>query len=159
MKTSVNLQEPFTYSVIPLVIVIVLIIGFTIYLIITRKVKTQKKQEKSRAKKIPERNIKDIKQIKERYLKQLDTIESEYNNQKIELRQAYMLISEAVRMFVFEATDIKTQNYSLNEIKKMNLPVLYDLIKEYYEPEFAFKPVGDFSSSINKARSVILKWN
>jgi len=48
MKTSVNLQEPFTYSVIPLVIVIVLIIGFTIYFIITRTVKTQKKQEKSR---------------------------------------------------------------------------------------------------------------
>ena len=93
------------------------------------------------------------------YIKNLDSIESKYNNQKIELRQAYTLISEAVRMFVFEATDIKTQNYSLNEIKKMNLPVLYDLIKEYYEPEFAFKPVGDFSSSINKARSVILKWN
>ena len=101
MKTSVNLQEPFTYSVIPLIIVIVLIIGLSLYFIITRKSKTQKKLE-GNIEKVPERNIKDIKQIKAKYIKNLDSIESKYNNQTIELRQAYLLISEAVRMFVFE---------------------------------------------------------
>ncbi len=35
----------------------------------------------------------------------------------IELRKAYQLISEAIRLFVFEITDITTQNYSLKEIK------------------------------------------
>ena len=62
-------------------------------------------------------------------------------------------------MFVFEVTDITTQNYSLTEIKKLNIPHLYELIKEYYEPEFADKSVGDFNDAINKARSVISKWS
>lgn len=159
MKTSVNLQEPFAYSVIPIIIVLILIILLTLYFIISWKLKKKNKIEGSIVKEIPEKNKKNIRVIKEKYIKNLDSIESQYNNQKIELRQAYLLISEAIRMFVFEVTDIATQNYSLNEIKNMNLPILYELIKEYYEPEFAFKSVGDFSSSIKKARSVILKWN
>ena len=61
-------------------------------------------------------------------------------------------------MFVFEITDITTQNYSLSEIKKLNIPILYDLIEEYYEPEFASKPKGDFEKSIIKARRVINEW-
>lgn len=64
-----------------------------------------------------------------------------------------------MRMFVFEVTDIKIQNYSLKEIKKTNIPNLYELIEEYYEPEFASKSVGDFGISIEKARRVIEKWN
>ena len=158
MKTSVSLQDNFTYSIIPLIFVVLLIIGLSIYFII---IKSKKKivLKESTIKNIPERNVKDTKQIKDKYLKKLDFIENQYNGNKIKLRQAYWQISEAIRMFVFEMTDIKTQNYSLNEIKNINIPVLYDLIKEYYEPEFAFKSVGDFNSSINKARGVILKWN
>lgn len=158
MKTSVSLQDNFTYSIIPLIFVVLLIIGLSIYFII---IKSKKKivLKESTIKNIPERNVKDTKQIKDKYLKKLDFIENQYNGNKIKLRQAYLQISEAIRMFVFEMTDIKTQNYSLNEIKNINIPVLYDLIKEYYEPEFAFKSVGDFNSSINKARGVILKWN
>ena len=97
--------------------------------------------------------------IKGKYLNQLDTIEYRYTNNMIELREAYQLISEAIRLFVFEITDITTQNYSLAEIKKLNIPILYELIKEYYEPEFASKSVGNFEASINKARGVINKWN
>ena len=97
--------------------------------------------------------------IKNKYLSQLDSIEYKYNNEMIELRKAYQLISEAIRLFVFEITDITTQNYSLLEIEKLNIPSLYELIKEYYEPEFASKSVGDFNSSINKARRVISQWN
>ena len=158
MKTSVSLQDNITYSIIPLIFVVLLIIGLSIYFII---IKSKKKivLKESTIKNIPERNVKDTKQIKDKYLKKLDFIENQYNGNKIKLRQAYLQISEAIRMFVFEMTDIKTQNYSLNEIKNINIPVLYDLIKEYYEPEFAFKSVGDFNSSINKARGVILKWN
>ena len=80
-------------------------------------------------------------------------------NNKIELREAYQQISSEMRLFVFEMTDIKTQNYSLAEIKELNLPILYELIEEYYEPEFASKSVGDFNASITKARRVISEWN
>ena len=157
MQTSINLQEPFIYSIIPLIIAIGLIVIETLYLIHLKKKKII--EEKNEIKVIPEKNIKNITVIKGKYLNQLDSIEYKYTNQMIELRTAYQLISEAIRLFVFEITDITTQNYSLAEIKKLNMPNLYELIKEYYEPEFASKSVGDFSSSINKARRVIKEWN
>ncbi len=154
MQTTINLQEPFTYSLIPLIITTVFIIGLTIYLICSKN----KFKVKNNVKTIPERNEKNIPVIKNKYLQQLNEIEDKYNNQKIELRKAYQLISESIRLFVFEVTNITTQNYSLAEIKKLNIPELYELIEEYYEPEFASKTVGDFISSINKARRVINEW-
>lgn len=158
MRTTINLQEPFTYSFIPLIITFLLIIGFTIYIILSKKSKDNVKGKMEEVKVIPERNIKNIPVIKNKYLQQLNDIEDKYTNKKIELRKAYQLISEAIRLFVFEVTDITTQNYSLTEIKKINIPVLYELIEEYYEPEFASKTIGDFNSSINKARRVINEW-
>lgn len=157
MRTTVSLQEPFTYSLIPLVIFITIIIGLTIYLIFSKK-KSDNNKENEEVKKIPDKNIKDIPAIKNKHIQKLDEIENEFNNQKITLRKAYQLISETVRVFVFEVTDITTQNYSLREIKKLNMPNLYDLIKEYYEPEFASKTVGDLEISINKARRIIKEW-
>ena len=159
MQTSINLQDPFTYSIIPLIIVIGLAVLETWYFIYSKKTKEKAKVKENEVKVIPERNIKNIPVIKGKYLNQLDSIEYKYANQMIELRTAYQLISEAIRLFVFEITDITTQNYSLTEIKKLNIPSLYELIEEYYEPEFASKSIGDFSSSINKARRVIKEWN
>lgn len=154
MQTSVNLQEPFSYSIIPLVIVIAL--GVIVFIL------SHKKKEiavvETQVKVIPEKNIKNIPVIKGKYLDQLESIHYKYTNNSISLRKAYQAISETVRMFVFEITDITTQNYSLAEIKKLNIPELYELIEEYYEPEFASKSVGDFDSSINKAKGVINKW-
>ena len=157
MQTTISLQELFMYSVIPLILTILLIIGFTIYLLFSRK-KLDNKKKNGDVKTIPDKNIKNIPAIKSKHLEQLGIIEIEYNNKKINLRKAYQLISETVRLFVFEATDITTQNYSLTEIKKLNMPKLYDLIKEYYEPEFASKTVGDLEVSINKARRIIKEW-
>lgn len=159
MQTSINLQEPFTYSIIPLIITLCLTVTITCYLIYTRKKKEKVKVLENEIKVIPEKNIKDIPVIKSKYLNQLNSIEYKYNNEMIELRKAYQLISETIRLFVFEITDITTQNYSLSEIKKLNIPILYELIKEYYEPEFASKSIGDFTNSINKARRVINEWN
>ena len=159
MQTSINLQEPFAYSIIPVIITICLTLIATYYLIHTKKKKEKNMVDEVKVKAIPEKNIKNIPVIKGKYLNQLDTIEYRYTNNMIELRKAYQMISETVRLFVFEITDITTQNYSLAEIKKLNIPILYELIKEYYEPEFASKSVGDFTTSINKARRVINEWN
>lgn len=159
MQTSINLQQPFSYSIIPLIIAICLVVLITYYLIYLKVKQKKNKLEKNKITEIPERNIKNVPVIKNKYLNQLDTIEYKYENQMIDLRKAYQLISEAIRLFVFEITDITTQNYSLTEIKKLNIPDLYELIKEYYEPEFSSKSIGDFDSSINKARRVINEWN
>ena len=158
MQTFINLQEPFTYSVIPLIITSAAVIAITCYLIYLKKIK-RKSTEEIKVKEIPERNIKNVPVIKGKYLKQLEKIEDKYEEGTIELRKAYQMISEAVRLFVFEITDITTQNYSLVEIKRLGMPNLYKLIEEYYEPEFASKSIGDFKASINKARRVIDEWN
>ncbi len=158
MQTSIKLQEPFTYSILLLIIAIGFVLAITVYLIYSRN-KKQKPQKEEKVKAIPEKNIKNVPVIKGKYLNELDSIEYKYTNNMIELRNAYQLISEAIRLFVFEITDITTQNYSLAEIKKLNIPHLYELIEEYYEPEFASKSTGDFSSSIDKARRVIKEWN
>lgn len=158
MHTTIDLQEPFTYSILPLILIITIVIALTIYFIYLKKKKGKNNVEQTKVKVIPEKNIKNVPVIKEKYLKQLDLIENKYTTKKIELRKAYQLISEAIRLFVFEITDITTQNYSLTEIKKLNMPELYELIKEYYEPEFASKSIGDFDTSINKARRVINEW-
>lgn len=153
MQTSVNLQENFTYSLIILAIIFLMIIIESFFLFSKRR-----KKEKNIIKEIPKKNVKNIPVIKNKYLNKLNSIEYKYIHNQISLRKAYQLISEEIRLFVFEITDITTQNYSLDEIKKINIPNLYDLIEEYYEPEFASKVVGDFNSSIKKARSVISEW-
>lgn len=159
MQTSIKLQEPFTYSVIPFMIIICFVLAMTFYLIYSKRKKKKVKAKNNNLKVIPEKNIKNVPVIKGKYLEQLNSIEYKYTNNMIDLRKAYQLISESIRMFVFEITDITTQNYSLKEIKKLNIPNLYDLIEEYYEPEFASKSVGDFGVSIEKARRVVEEWN
>lgn len=157
MQTNVTLQDPYQYSMAPLILTIVFAIilgGYWIYQ--KRKTKSYIQEE---VVKIPEKNIKNIPAIKRKHLKQLESIENQYEMQKIDLRKAYQCISEDIRMFIFEVTDITTQNYSLEEIKKINMPQLYELIKEYYEPEFASKSVGDFTNSIQKARGIINEWS
>ena len=157
MQTSINLQEPFTHSLFPLMICLCLTILLSCYLIFTKKKRETPIEIK--VKEIPEKNLKNIPVIKEKYLNELSQIEYKYNNHMIELRKAYQFISESMRTFVFEVTDITTQNYSLSEIKKLKIPELYELIEEYYEPEFASKSIGDFKASIDKARRVINEWN
>lgn len=159
MQTTIKLQEPFTYSIIPLIITICFVLAMTFYLIYLNIKKKKVRVEDDHLKVIPEKNIKNVLVIKDKYLEQLNSIEYKYTNNMIDLRKAYQLISESIRMFVFEITDITTQNYSLKEIKKLNIPDLYELIEEYYEPEFASRSVGDFGVSIEKARRVVKEWN
>lgn len=161
MNTSVSLQNLYKFSVIPLIVVVAIFFAMTIAIvvIVMHRKKVPKKPQKAKSKVIPEHNVKNIPVIKKKFLGRLQEIESKYEKKQINLRKAYQQISECVRLFVFKATDISTQNFSLSEIKGLNIPGLYELIEEYYEPEFASKSVGDFEKAINKARRIINEWN
>lgn len=159
MQTTIKLQDPFIFSIIPITITMVLVLAITFYLIYLNRKNKNTRNRNYTLKVVPERNIRNIPVIKEKYLKQLETIEEQYTDNIISLRKAYQQISGTIRMFVFEVTNIKTQNYSLKEIKELNIPDLYELIEEFYEPEFTSKPIGDFNKSIEKARRIIEKWN
>lgn len=154
MQTSVSLQEPYSFSIVPIIVLIIIASALVFVLLFLKK----NKNEKSEVKAIPQKNIKNIPAIKNKHLRELEAIEYQYKNNKLELRKAYQLISENVRLFVFEVTDITTQNYSLTEIKKVNIPNLYETIAEYYEPEFSKKPSGDFINSVQKAKEIIQKF-
>ncbi len=154
MQTSVSLQEPYSFSIVPIIVLIIIASALVFVLLFLKK----NQKEKSEVKAIPQKNIKNIPAIKNKHLRELEAIEYQYKNNKLELRKAYQLISENVRLFVFEVTDITTQNYSLTEIKKLNIPNLYETIAEYYEPEFSKKPSGDFINSVQKAKEIIQRF-
>ena len=158
MQTSVKLQDPFSYSIYPVLIILVLLVLLTVYIIIKyrRKNKIPKNIEETKIKEIDE---KDIIKIKEKYLKKLQTVEEKLNSNKISVRHAYQMLSAIIRYFVFEVTNIKVQNYILREIEKLKMPALTELIEEYYAPEFAEYSLGNIKASIEKTRKVIEKWN
>jgi len=154
MQTSVSLQEPYEFSIIPIVVLVIAVCSIVFVLLFLKR----NKETESEVQEVPQKKIKNIPAIKSKHIQQLNEIEHKYKNNMIELRQAYQAISENVRLFIYEATDITTQNYSLMEIKRLNIPNLYEAIAEYYEPEFSKKPSGDFINSVNKAKDIIQKF-
>ena len=159
MQTSIDLQKLYNYSVWPLLVFLLIFVIMSLFLLFKLLKNNKKVEKKPAVKEIPAKNVKNIPAIKNKYIKKLNEIESKYKAGKIDLRKAYQQISEDVRFFIFEVTNITTQNFSLSEIKEANIPGLYDLIEEYYEPEFSSKSVGDFDDAINKARRIVSEWN
>jgi len=155
MQISVNLQSPFSYSIYPIIIILIIVIIYTIYLII----KANKKSTKEEVPTLEKVEIKDVNAIQKKYINKLNTIEADLDANKISVRKAYQELSTVIRHFVYEVTDIKVQYYTLREIKKLNMPILYELIQEYYIPEFSKYSIGNIKESIEKTRKVIQKWN
>ena len=155
MQISVNLQGKFLSPIFITIIILSCILGLIIYILLKNRKKIIK--EDNIEIKFVSRDI--VKEIKEKYIKELDKLESELQNGVMKQRKAYQKLSKVIRYFVFEMTNIKVQNYTLEEIEKLKMQVLYELVKEYYTPEFAKESIGDINSAIEKTRKVILKWN
>lgn len=154
MQTYTELQPPFSYSLYPIILVIILLILLTLFVFMQKKKKELKKLPE-----VKDITLKDLNVIKRKYLSQLDEVNNKLNDNKISTRIAYQEISTIIRLFVYESTDIKVQHYTLKDIKRLNIPILYELIQEYYAPEFSEYILGDIKSSLEKTRKVIEKWN
>lgn len=152
MQTSVNLQDPFSYAIYPVFFIIIILLVYIIVLFCKHK-------NKVKVKSISKKQVVDIERIKPRYIKKLDDVEYKLDSKKISIRTAYQSTSKIIRNFVHEVSGIKVQNYTLEEIKDLNMPVLYELVKEYYTPEFAEQSSGNIKNSIEKTRKVIEKWS
>ena len=137
MKTSVELQAPFNYLIVWIILAVLFIAGVIFAQIYLRKKLGGKKKK---------------------YLAELSYIETDLVNNKITIREAYHKISHTIRMFVFEVTGIKVQHYTLTEIRRVNIPQLTNLVREYYEPEFARETRADVRASIFRTRSLIESW-
>ena len=157
MKTSVELQGPFSYLII-WVILAVLFIGAVVFsqIFFRKKLGDRLKKEKQiRIKKIAESTLEGLKR---KYIGELTCIEMDLRNQNITVRQAYRDRLFAGIILFFDVTGIKVQKYSLSEIRRVNIPQLTQLVKEYYEPEFALESRMDVMSSMGRTRSVIESW-
>ena len=151
MQVTTEIQGMFSYS---LLLIILLIIILIIIFFRMREKKVPKIEEQVI---IPPK--KDINAIKKNYLIKINNLYEDFNNQKISNRKAYQLLSSLIRNFIFEVTNIKVQNYTLRDIQTLNMPQLYNLVSEYYDPEFAVISRGNIMESINKTKEVINKWN
>ncbi len=153
MELKTELQEMFSYSFIPIIIIFIILVCLIIFTILF--IKKTKKQNIIIKQIIPK---KDINIIKNDYLLRINNLLNDINNKKVSNRKAYQQLSVLIRNFIYEATGIKVQNYSLEEIKITSIPYLYDLIYEFYDPEFNKISTSSIKDSINKTVSVIQKW-
>lgn len=151
MQLNTNLNGPFYYAIYPLIIVIILII-ITIIVFLCLNIKINKKEKKLPVVIIP----KDINSIKQKYINELDNLSK--NIHTFSKRQIYNILSNIMRKFVLEVTNIDVLKYSLNEIKSLNIISLTELVTEYYEPEFSKESNANPITSINKTKEVINKW-
>lgn len=151
MQVASDLKPMFSYSIIYIIITAIIIA----ILIVLLKFNFKRKKKETP---IIVKN-KNIYEIKNKYLELIDNLEIDVNENKITNRHAYQKLSSLIRNYIFEATGIKVQNYTLKDIKKINMPVLYDLVAEYYDPEFAIISKGNILNSLKKTRKVIERWN
>ncbi len=154
---TVELQDNFSYMPIGLIVIAALAVILLILLII-RIVKKLKKQPQKPIEviEVPENKLL---RLKNKYSNMLMDILRRHEAGQLNDRLAYQELSKVVRHFVHDVTGIKVQNYTLEEIGRVNIPSLYYLIAECYKPEFDALGNGNVPDTINKARKVIEGWN
>lgn len=155
---TVELEGMMAYSSIGLVIAILLLVALLVFIAVMLIAKRNKKNKGEEAI-IHTPKPHKLEHIKTKYNNMLINIEQKRYANKITDREAYQELSKVIRHFVYDATGIKVQNYTLEEIGRVNIPNLYYLIAECYVPEFAAENVGNVYESINKARKVIVEWS
>ncbi len=158
MKTSVELQDTFSYMPIWLILVFVFV-AVVLFLQIFFRVKLGDKLKWPKKIRVKKPSPKTLGEIKLKYLGDMNSIEDDLRSGKITIRKAYNRMSACIRGFTFEATGIPVDKYTLAEIKKVGIPALTQLVSEYYEPEFARFTYADINQSIYKTRKVLELWH
>lgn len=159
MKTTVKLQEPFSYAIWPIIVIGAILAGYLIYLLIRKQMRSGKQKNAREKIVVKQHTSADIKLIKANYISELEKIKSDLCNNQLTTRDAYQQMSMCIRRFVYDVTGIKVQNYTLEDIRQLNITVLEELIMEYYIPEFATESIGNSIESIEKTKRAIEKWN
>ncbi|SCW56443.1 hypothetical protein SAMN02910456_01872 [Ruminococcaceae bacterium YRB3002] len=157
MQTSVKLQDMMSYSLLMTIIAIVLVLAPVIILLILKLVKFQPKKKEKKVKPVVRPKI-DPSKLRMMYLEKIKEIETRYATSLIDMRQAHIELSEAVREYCSEASGVPVKAYSLKEISVLGKPQLHEMVREFYEPEFAYDSDKDIKASFSKAREVVNSW-
>lgn len=153
MEFNIKLERPFLYNETILTILYIILFSTLFILISLFLYKKYKKQIKRLFFKVSAVSIKNY------YLRKLAELNHNYRSGKINNRKTCELLSSLVRHFVNAKTDISVQTFSLDEIKKLNMPNLYRLIERLYNPEFSKYSDDDIINLIDEARGIITNWN
>lgn len=160
MLTSVKLQGMFSYSVYWfLVFEIGFIFLLSVILYIFIKYRLSKKPKK-RIKVKKEVSGEALAKAKAKYSKALNRLRKKYHEKNMKDRKAYEQLSRVIRRFAYEVTGINVTNYTLEEIRPLNMEQLTMLVELCYPPEFGPQEDGyNFEHSIDMAEMVVQRWN
>lgn len=159
IEVSVDLQDPFSYMILPIIILVSVIVVAIIGLLLFEYFKRKKLGIKTVKEKPVVFKPKNKEELQREYLAKIDKVQNAYQSGKMDVRTAHQELSAIVRMFVHEMTGINAQNFSLLELKAHDIFKVSDLIEEFYAPEFALRTDKDTMNSIHDARTVIQTWN
>ncbi len=160
MQTSVELQDPMKYYLFWLILAIVAVAAvFFIQFFFRILLREQLRKKKEKKPKVRPPKKKPLPVLKWEYLQKLEFLERGVMSGSMTQRTAYQELSMLIRTFVGEATGIKVQNYSLQEIRRVGIPGLTALVQEYYEPEFARQSMADIRASMFRTRKAIELWS
>ena len=153
MQTGTELQAPFSYSLVPIILLFLVLFLPLIIRLVKQYLKNMKPVENNTY------NYKDPYWIKNIYLNKLMELEIKVDDKKISNRKAFQELSILIRSFVKEVTGLDVTTCTLSDIDRLNIPVLSELMREYYSPEFAKISLGNIKFSISNTREVINRWN
>lgn len=160
MPTSVQLQSNMI-SCLPVIVLLALILLLPIaYWLVKRILLSFKSRPKQPEIILPPPVPRKMPQeIKAEYLNRLYGIQRSYELQEITSKQTYLMLSMLVREFVKKYTGIEATTKTLSELAQMNMPQLYELVIQLYEPEFSLLAEADVRKLILQTKRVIEIWN
>ena len=150
MQDEIKLQEPFDYNTIIIYVLFIVIIVLIVSLFIKKNKKTPKE--------VILVHYPDLLSIKNNYLQKLDDLLNKVNSKQYKKSEAYYKLSNIIRSFIYEVTNINVLSLSLIELDNYDIPYLKELMAEYYPPEFSRVSMSDIILSIQKTKEVITKW-
>ena len=156
LPITVELQDMMSYSKAGIIGILAMVLAVLVAIVIALIIKAKKNAPAPVPRMV---SMSKIQMAKEKYNRLLLDLDARYQIGRVTEKEGYQELSKYIRHFVHDVTGIKVQNYTLEDIGKLNMPMLYYLIAECYVPEFAKEGTGNLGESIGKARGVIYGWN
>ena len=144
MKYSIELEPPFAYSSywyavgIGLILLSVLI-AFLLKRLFAVRINSPLKLDR----------------LHRESLARIDEIEKAYAGNELDTRAVHQKMSREVRQFIRDVTGLNTGNMNYEELSRLGRPEYAQLIRKYYGPEFASRPIADTPASINSGKDLI----
>ena len=158
MQTSVDLQDPFSYSFLPIVLVVAAAVILSVVLVAIKFIQRRLNGQMKPKEKVKVFKARHPEVIRKDYLARIDKIEHDYTSGKTDVRITHQELSACVRLFVHEMTGINVHTFSLNELKAHGIDKLSGLIEQFYAPEFDLRTDKETMDSIRDAREVVTSW-